>query len=302
MGKVEGACLLRVQGVLATLPPSEQRVALCVLEHPRKVVQSTITDLARECEVSESTVVRFCKNLGLDGYKEFRIAIAQELGALVPELAAAEMGTAREIEELAQGVFSNNMRALEATLGSLDYDAVSRAIEALARARRVDFYGAGPSNVVAMDAYIKFMRIGLSAGFNSNSYLQAVSAAVLTNEDVAVGISYSGSTRDTVEALGIARKAGATTVAITNFRDMPISDASDIVICTKADEALFQGGAMASRTAQMAVIDLIFAGTVSRRADVFARQFDKTKTALLVKLRGAANLSGQQRGGHYRRQ
>ena len=294
MGKVEGACLLRVQGVLATLPPSEQRVAVCVLEHPRKVVQSTITDLARECEVSESTVVRFCKSLGLDGYKEFRIAIAQELGAIVPELASVEMGTAREVRELAQGVFSNNIRALEATLSSLDYEAVAQAIEALARARRVDFYGAGPSNVVAMDAYIKFMRIGLSAGFNSNSYLQAISAAVLTSEDVAVGISYSGSTRDTVESLSIARKAGATTVAITNFRDMPICDAADIVICTKADESLFQGGAMASRTAQLAVIDLIFAGTVSRRNDVFSRQFDKTKTALLVKLRGAANPSGQQ--------
>jgi len=264
------------------------------LEHPRKVVQSTITDLARECEVSESTVVRFCKSLGLDGYKEFRIAIAQELGAVVPELAAVEMGTAREIKELARSVFSNNIRALEATLSSLDYEAVAQATQALARARRVDFYGAGPSNVVAMDAYIKFMRIGLSAGFDSNSYLQAISAAVLTDEDVAVGISYSGSTRDTVEALGIARKAGATTVAITNFRDMPICDAADIIICTKADESLFQGGAMASRTAQLAVIDLIFAGTVSRRAAVFAQQFDKTKTALLVKLRGAANASGQQ--------
>jgi len=264
------------------------------LEHPRKVVQSTITDLARECEVSESTVVRFCKSLGLEGYKEFRIAIAQELGAVVPELAAVEMGTAREIKELARSVFSNNIRALEATLSALDYEAVAQATQALARARRVDFYGAGPSNVVAMDAYVKFMRIGLSAGFNSNSYLQAISAAVLTSEDVAVGISYSGSTRDTVEALSIARKAGATTVAITNFRDMPICDAADIVIYTKADESLFQGGAMASRTAQLAVIDLIFAGTVSRRADVFAQQFDKTKTALLVKLRGAANASGQQ--------
>jgi len=293
VGKVEGACLLRVQGVLATLPPSEQRVALCVLEHPRKVVQSTITDLARQCGVSESTVVRFCKSLGLDGYKEFRIAIAQELGAFVPELAAPELGTAREVRELANGVFSNNIRALEATLSSLDYEAVSRAIEALARARRVDFYGAGPSNVVAMDAYIKFMRIGLSAGFNSNAYLQAVSAAVLSDQDVAVGISYSGSTRDTVEALSIARNAGATTVAITNFRDMPICDAADIVICTKADESLFQGGAMASRTAQLAVVDLIFAGTVGRRSELFARQFDKTKTALLMKLRGSANACGQ---------
>ncbi|MGE5572623.1 MAG: MurR/RpiR family transcriptional regulator [Bacteroidota bacterium] len=293
MGKVEGACLLRVQGVLASLPPSEQRVALCVLKHPRKVVQSTITDLAHECEVSESTVVRFCKNLGLDGYKEFRIAIAQELGAVVPEFASPELGTAREVRALANDVFSNNIRALEATLSSLDCEAVDRAIDVLAHARRVDFYGAGPSNVVAMDAYIKFMRIGLSTGFNSNSYLQAVSAAVLTSEDVAVGISYSGSTRDTIEALSIARKAGATTVAITNFRDMPISDAADIVICTKADEALFQGGAMASRTAQLAVIDLIFAGTVSRRAEVFACQLDKTRNAILVKLRGAVNMPEQ---------
>ncbi|MEA4884849.1 MAG: MurR/RpiR family transcriptional regulator [Clostridia bacterium] len=293
MGKVEGACLLKVQGVLATLPPSEQRVALRVLEHPRKVVQSTITELARECDVSESTVVRFCKNLGLDGYKEFRIAIAQELGALIPELVVGELDTAREMGTLAESVFSNNIRALQATLNSLDYEAVNRAIDALASARRVDFYGAGPSSVVAMDAYIKFMRIGLSTGYNSNAHLQAVSAAVLTPLDVAVGISYSGSTRDTIDALTIARNTGATTVAVTNFHDMPICDAADIVICTSADESLFQGGAMASRTAQLAVIDLIFVGTVSRRPDVFSGQFAKTRAALLAKLRGCSNASPQ---------
>lgn len=271
---------------MGSLSPSEQKVALSVLEHPRKVVQNTITGLAQECDVSESTVVRFCKSIGLDGYKEFRIAIAQEIGAIGPELVSSEFEAPPEIKTLADGVFLNNIRALEATLAGLDLDAVSRAIDALAKAERVDFYGAGPSNVVAMDAYIKFMRIGMSTGFNGNTYLQAVSAAALTQRDVAVAISYSGSTRDTIDALTIARDAGATTVAITNFSDMPICEVADIVICTHADEKLFRGGTMASRTAQLGVIDLIFAGTLSRRRDVFTAQFEKTRAALLSKLRG----------------
>jgi DNA-binding MurR/RpiR family transcriptional regulator len=286
VARIEGACLLRVESVMSTLSPSEQRVGLCVLEHPRKVVQCTITRLAQECDVSESTIVRFCKSLGLEGYKEFRIAIAQELGAMEPELVSPELEASPEIKSLAHSVFSNNIRALEATLAGLDMDAVSRAIDALAEAKRVDFYGAGPSNVVAMDAYIKFMRIGMATGFNGNTYLQAVSAAALTERDVAVAISYSGSTRDTIDALTIAKNAGATAVAITNFNDMPICEVADIVICTHADEELFRGGTMASRTAQLGVIDLIFAGTVSRRRDVFTAQFEKTRAALLSKLRG----------------
>jgi len=283
---IQGVCLQKVQNALPGLSPSEQRVALCVLERPRKVVQSSITELARECKVSESTVVRFCKRLGLDGYKEFRIAVAQELGAVAPEFTGGDRDAASEVRTLAQRVFSNNIRAIEATLASLDFGAVNQAIDAFSRARRVDFYGAGPSSVVAMDAYIKFMRIGLSSSFNSNAHLQVISAAALTDQDVAVGISYSGSTKDTVEALTIARNSGATTIAITNFPDMPISEVADIVICSNADEAFFHGGAMASRTAQLAVIDLVFAGTIDRRSEESAKQLEKTKSALLSKLAG----------------
>jgi DNA-binding MurR/RpiR family transcriptional regulator len=290
---IQGVCLQKVRSVLPVLSPSEQRIALCVLERPRKAVQSSITELARECEVSESTVVRFCKRLGLDGYKEFRIAVAQELGAVAPEFTAADLDSSNGVRALAQRVFSNNIRAVEATLASLNVDAVNQAIDALSHARRVDFYGAGPSSVVAMDAYIKFMRIGLSASFNSNAHLQVISAAVLTDQDVAVGISYSGSTKDTVEALTIARNAGATAIAITNFQDMPISEAADIVICSNADEAFFHGGAMASRTAQLAVVDLIFAGTINRRAEESAKQLEKTKSALLSKLTGDVHVSSQ---------
>lgn len=280
--------ILRIQSILSSLPPGEQRVAMCVLAHPRKVVQATITDLARACDTSEATVVRFCKSLGLDGYKDFRIAIAQELGAVVPELARESSEECEEIKTLASNVLGNHIKAIEATLNSLDLQAVDKAIELLSNARRVEFYGAGPSNVVAMDAYIKFLRIGLAGGFNANAHLQSISASLLGEGDVAVGISYSGTTRDTVDALAIARGAGASTIAITNFRDMPISEVSDVVIYISADEILFEGGTMASRTAQMAVIDLLFAGTVKKRAKEFSRNLEKTRQALLTKLRGGA--------------
>lgn len=285
MGRGSESCWIKMQSSLESLTRGESRVAMHILAHPRRTVGLSISEVSAECGVSEATIVRFCKSLGYDGYRDFRIALAQELGVIVPEVNREPSFPDGDVPHLAKQIFENSMKAIQTTLENLDYRAIEAAIDALAHARVVQFCGAGSSNVVALDAHIRFLRIGLAGAFSSNAHLQAMSASLLTPEDVAVGISYSGSTRDTVDALGLAREAGATTIGITNFRDMPICEVADIILYTKADEAFFQGGTMASRSAELAILDLLFVGTVLKRGEAAKEGFARTKRALFAKLR-----------------
>ncbi len=276
-------CLRKIESLIGSFSPSELRIAQYVLRHPRKVLESTIENLARECDVSKASVVRFYQSLGFQGYKAFLINIAQELGAVIPET-EEDINFQGDVAHLAKSVFEMNMRAIQSTLEALDFAQVERAIDVMAQARRIEFYGTGSSNAVAMDAYYKFLRIGLAGNFDSNPHIHAISASLLTEEDVCCGLSYSGSTADVIEAMAIARQAGAKVIGITNFGDMPIAEVSDILLTIKVDENLFKGGVAASRCAQIALIDVLYVGVLNRHKERFMTHFDKTKSALLAKL------------------
>lgn len=276
--------LARVQNALDTASPGERRIAAWILEDPSRVLGSAITEVARNCEVSEATVVRFCKSLGLEGYRDFRIRMAQELGAVAPELNEWVPDFTSQTEGLASIVFENNIKAMRATLASLNYEEVEKAIGILTSANRVEFIGVGPSSVVAMDAHLKFLRIGVSSSFSHNANVQAMSASLLKPGDAALAVSYSGTTRDTIDALAAARQAGASTIAVTNYCNMPIAEVADVMICTKAARELLQGGGMTSRVAQLAVIDLLFSGVIALKPDLAAANLRRTRGILLKRL------------------
>ena len=134
---------------------------------------------------------------------------------------------------------------------------VEVAAQALAHSRRVDIYGVGYSSFTALDAKLKFVRLGLIADAYGDAHLQVMAAASLSAQDVAIGISNSGSTKDVVDALLTARKSGATTVAITNFSPSPITRASDVVLLTASPESPLGGEVLTSRIAQLCVLDVL---------------------------------------------
>ncbi|MDR7512543.1 MAG: SIS domain-containing protein [Armatimonadota bacterium] len=180
-------------------------------------------------------------------------------------------------------MFALSVRALEETLDVLDDAALERAAAAIAAARRVDFYGVGASGIVALDAQQKFLRIGIEAQAFVDPHLQAASAALLRRGDVAVGISESGSTRDTVHALGVARAAGAVTVAVTRYGPSPIVKVAAVRLHTLSRESGIRGGALASRIAQLAVIDALMMTVALRRYDVTLAALRATRDAVAEK-------------------
>ena len=238
---------MHVRALMPTLAPAEQRVARRVLDDPAAVAASTISALAADCDTSETTVVRFCRALGISGYPALRMALATELGRAERDgrvdSVSGDIGPGDDLDEVVQKIAFADARAVEETAQQLDVDALHRVIEAIVGARRVDIYGVQASAFVAQDFQQKLFRIGRVAYAWADLHLALTSAALLDKRDVAFGISHTGTTIDTIEAFTEAGRRGALTVALTNFPQSPIARVADLVLTTAARETTFRSGA-----------------------------------------------------------
>ena len=279
---ISRGALRAVQTHLDDLRNSEKKVALVVLGSPDKVIYQSISELAENAGTSEPTVLRFCRALGFRGYHDFKIHLAQDL---VPEMKNIheDVVSGDDAAALIRKVLNANVIAINTTLDILDPGMVGRAIQALARAKRIDFFGLGGSGAVAMDAHHKFFRLGISCGWQSDSHMQAMSAALMTPKNVVVAISHSGSSKDIVEALQIAKTNGATTIAIVSHRKSPVASLVDVPLCVHAKETGFKPEPMSSRIAHLSVIDVLAVGVALKKRQSFVASVQKTREALVGK-------------------
>jgi DNA-binding MurR/RpiR family transcriptional regulator len=258
---------VRLRALLPSLSRSEQRVAAQVLEDPRGVATSTITELAERCATSETTVIRFCRTLGMSGYPQLRLTLATEAGRAdggSARVVGGDIGPGDDLGQIVEKIAFADARAVEETATQLDLPTLQAVVDALVAARRIDVYGVGASAFVAMDFQQKLHRINQVAFAWSDTHVALTSAALLQPGDVAIGISHTGVTTDTIDALAEARRHGATTVAMTNFPRSPITEVADHVLTTAARETTFRSGAMASRLAQLTLVDFLFVGVAQQ--------------------------------------
>lgn len=274
-----GGLIVHISGLLPSLSPAEQRVARLVVANPAEAARRTITDLATAAETSEATVIRFCRSVGMEGYPQLRIRLAAEAARRVESPDARVVGgdipPGADMAQIIATIAFNDARAVEDTAEQLDPAVCEQVVNAIADAGRVDIYGAGASGAVASDFQQKLHRIGRTAFYFPDVHAALTSAALLGKGDVALGVSHTGTTVDVIEVLEQARKRGATTVALTNYPRSPITEVADFVLTTAARETTYRSGAMASRLAQLTVIDCLFVG-------VAAKQRTRTRKALEV--------------------
>lgn len=272
--------LLHIQSLLPSFTKSEQKVASIVLQQTDSVIYSSVIDLAEKAGVGETTVLRFCRKIGFRGYQEFKLALAQELVAPVKNL-HGEVGEDDSLETMAQKVTATNQQAIADTAALFDPEQVERCVELLQQADTIHFYGVGTSAVTAQDAKYAFLRIGLRVDAMSESHLQAMAAATLGPGDVAVGLSVSGSTKDTIDSLKVAKEAGATIICITHYRRSPITNVADITLLTAAQEGPLQGGSLAAKIAQLHVLDVICTTIALRNKEKALTYKERTAKAVL---------------------
>jgi DNA-binding MurR/RpiR family transcriptional regulator len=275
--------LVRIRSLLPGLARAEQRVAKVVLENPASVARRSITEVALSASTSETTVTRFCKAVGVGGYPQLRIALAADTArteARTTRNLGGEIGPGDDLAAVIGKVSFADARAVEETAEQLDVATTQQVIDLVASAGRVDVYGVGASAFVAADLQQKLHRIGRVCFAWSDTHIMLTSAAVLSPGDVAIGVSHTGATTDTVEALRVAREHGAVTVAVTNFPRSPITEVADHVLTTAARETTFRSGATASRIAQLTVIDCLFIGVAQRHMDASVSALDATRDAV----------------------
>lgn len=271
--------LARIRTLQPSLTPSEAAVAALTLARPGELITLGIEALARRAGVSTATVLRFCQTLGFEGFKDFRIALAVESGRS-PAVLAEEILPGDTPAQIARKVLRADMQAIAQTIELLDERALNRAVAALDAARRIEVYGIGSSAPIAVDAYYRFLRIGLPVGVVTDAHMQAVSATLLRRGDVAFIVSHTGRTRETLTAAEKARTAGATVIALTSFQRSPVTRAAHVVLVTASAETAFRIEAMASRIAHLSVVDALYVALATRRREGAVRALERTSAVI----------------------
>jgi DNA-binding MurR/RpiR family transcriptional regulator len=271
-------CFIRIQGTYSSLRTAEQRVADFILKHAEELIYLTVTELAERTQTSESTVVRLCQKIGYKGYQEFKIMLARDLVGPT-ETVYEQIAATDALPALKAKVFQANAQALKDTIEVLSDDELERAVDAIANARRVEVYGIGGSAPLALDAYHKFMKLGIAAVALSDSDLMAMSSSLLAPGDVALGVSHTGASRDVCDAMENAQKAGATTICITHRATSPITKVSNVKLFTAAKETAFGSDAMSSRISQLSIIDVLYAAVANKNYDRALARIQKTREA-----------------------
>ena len=279
--KVPGS-FVRLQSAYGTLRAAEQRVADFILAHPDELIYLTVTELAERTNTSESTVVRLCQKIGYKGYQEFKIVLARDLVEPANEIyAAIEPGD--DLATVKTKVFQANAQALRDTIEVLDDAELQRAVDAIAAARRLEIYGVGGSGPLALDAYHKFLKLGMHVIALSDGDLMAMSSSLLEPGDVVLGISHTGASRDVTDALARAKERGATTIGMTHRSSSPITKVSDIVLVTAAKQTAFRSDASSSRIAQLTIIDTLYVGVANTRHTRSLEMIERTREATAAK-------------------
>lgn len=235
----------------AHLSTTEQRIAEFVMEYPEKVIYSSVTQVADELEVAQSTITRFCKSIGLRGYQELKIKLARDMDSGVrPDSNEGKMNLPQRLAHIS---ISN----LQETLKILDLEELQKAVIQIMNARKIVIFGLGESGPFAVLLKMKLLGMGFTADAHIDVHIQLISAAHLNNEDVAIGISQIGSTKDVVDALKKARFNGAHTICITGHGRSPITEAADTrLVCLSKGVSVFEND-LKSKVSILYIIELI---------------------------------------------
>ena len=265
----------------AGLSRSARKVANIVLERPEAVIRMTLAELASEAAVSEPTVVRFFRAIGCDDYNDFKVALAQSITVdftyadidITPDDTAATYATK---------VFRATFDTLAKVHHNLDFQALDNAVNAIANAHRLEFYGLGASGAVAMDAYHKFFRLIHSCAVYTDSHMQYMAAATLASEDVVVAVSHTGRTKELLESVQLASRNGAMIVAITAPRS-PLAEASSVLLSVDVPEDTDVHTPMMSRIAHLLIVDTLAIGVATKGGRTVAERLHRVKESLIAK-------------------
>ncbi len=274
----ERGALSVISDALPRLKGTTQKIAEFILNSPQETINLTVTELGARVGVSEASVVRFAQLLGYSGFHAMKIRLAEDI--VSPMLIVHEDLKPDDTPATAvQKAMMVGLRSLEDTIRILDMAALETAIKALCDARQIVLFASGNSIPIAMDLNFRLTKIGLSSRFSIDPTMQEMYASLTTPEDAAVGISHTGSSKDTVHSLRLAKQRGARTICITNHSAAPLTRYADLPLFTATRANLFREERMDSNLASLALTEALYVGICIARSEDMVQAVSKTVRA-----------------------
>ncbi|RKF20180.1 MurR/RpiR family transcriptional regulator [Alginatibacterium sediminis] len=264
---------------LDSFSKSERKVAEVIIASPQTAIHSSIAALAKLADVSEPTVNRFCRRLDTKGFPDFKLHLAQSLANGTPYV-NRNVDEDDGPEAYTNKIFETAMASLESAKNSLDTAAVNRAVDLLTQANKISFFGLGASASVAQDAMNKFFRFNLPVSYFDDVVMMRMSCIVATEEDVIVLISHTGRTKSMIDIAHLAKQNDSTVIGIT-AKDSPLAKECNLVLSMEVPEDTDVFMPMASRIAQMTLIDVLATGFTLRRGLKFRENLKRVKQSLI---------------------
>lgn len=271
--------LSKISEQLDNLSSAERKVAECALAEPKWFVHAAVAEIAEKAQVSQPTVIRFCRSLDFKGLPEFKLALSASISHSGLPFVHEELNIDDGMGDVMEKVLGNAAAALLGARRHLNPSDLENAISMLAHARRIEFYGVGNSGIVAQDAQHKFFRFGISTVAYSDTHIQLMAAAVLSQQDVLVVISNSGSSIEVLDAVSIAKENGAQVIAVTRS-DSPLAQLADCILSMTVQEDSSRYTPMVSRLLQLAVVDILAIGLALRMGETISLQLEKGKRSI----------------------
>lgn len=252
-----------IRTMLPRLRKSDRKVAETVLADPGRALNATVAEAAAIAGVSQPTVIRFANAIGCLGYQDFKIRLAQSL-ALGVAATHSVLLESDGAETIARKIFDYTVTSLDWARNHLDHKAVAEAVDILAAAEAIQFFGFGASGIVAADAQQKFPLFGVPCGAEADSHQQFIAAAMMRPGHVAVAISNTGSTRSVIETARVARENGAKVIGLVGG-DSPLVAHCDVAIIVETLDNTNIYTPTTSRIAALVVIDILSTSVALRR-------------------------------------
>lgn len=262
------------------LTDTEKKIADTILASPQDTVKMTVKELAERSGKVPSAIVRFCKSVGAKGFSDFKIRLSVELGSKTSDVHTLPVCNGDAPRLVFSKVFASGISTLKDTLSMIDFSQTEAILQALQQATRIVFFGVGTSSVIAIDAQYRFAQLGIATSACTDILFMNVTAANLKSGDLAVGISHSGNTKATVDALRRAKKSGAVTVAISSFVQSRLAEESDYSIIAFSDDKNYPVEAVSARIAHMCIIDALMMAIATRNYSDLHKHIDERNEVL----------------------
>lgn len=270
-----------------SLTRSSRKLADYILANAHDSQYMSISSLAENCGVSEASITRFCRSLGLSGYNNLKLALAK--AAYVTDIGdpsdTPDTITSEDtLSSIFHKLYDSNVLSLNETMELLDETEISRAVDLISSADRVFCLGNGGSMVMAMEAWARFSIATSRFVHIEDSHMQVMNISLATEHDVILFFSYSGSTKDMEDIMRIAVERHVSVVLVTHFPNSRATKYADVILLCGYNESPLQSGSVAAKIGQLFIIECLFYVFCKRNPEVYSKARSATADAIMPKL------------------